>query len=143
MVRDRKIGLDPEPVFSFVETGNPEPQPRLLVDRLLYARGLLQASAVLTPRFRLGECAAAHHIVLGGGATGLAAADRLLTYGFRVEPWLDPPGIRFFLSSSHGEAEIRALLVAIAIVIRELFVVDRPALPISRWARGSSAPGPK
>jgi hypothetical protein len=123
--RDGKIGRDPEPVFSFVETGVLEPRPRLLVDRLLYARGLLQASAVLAPRFLLGECAAAHHIVIGSAATGFVAAERLLSYGFRVEPWIDPPGLRFFLSSSHSDAEIRALLVAIAIVVRELSAIER------------------
>src|SRR5262245_35079744 len=112
MARDRKIGLDPEPVFSFVETGNPDPHPRLLVDRLLFARGLLQANAVLASRFLLGDCAAAHHILIGA-VPGHTVAERLLSYGFRVEAWTEPPGIRFFLSSSHSEAEIRALLVAI------------------------------
>jgi len=113
---------DPEsvPIVSFVETGMLEPRPRLLVDRLLYARVLLQASPVLSPRFVLGDCAAAHHIMLGGDGTGSEAAERLLTYGFRVEASSEPPGIRFFLSSWHSNAEIRALLVAITLVVREL-----------------------
>ncbi|TMQ20397.1 MAG: hypothetical protein E6J90_01925 [Deltaproteobacteria bacterium] len=117
--------VDGEPVFSFIETAVLDPHPRLLVERLLFARALLQANAVLGPRFVLGECAAAHHIVLGNAATGFAAADRLMTYGFRVEPSLDPPGIRLFLASWHSEAEIRALLVAITIVIRELETAAR------------------
>jgi hypothetical protein len=124
----RGDSLDAEPLFSFVETGVLEPRPRLLVERLLFARALLQASPVLAPRFMLGDCAAAHHIVFGGAATGALAAERLLGYGFRVEPSADPPGIRFFLSSSHTEPEIRALLVAIAIVVRELSVSEQPAL---------------
>ena len=111
---------DPDPVLSFVETGRVEQRPRLLVERLLYARGLLQANAVLAPRFLLGDCAAAHHIVLGGAMTGQIAVERLMTFGFRVAPSIDPPGIRFTVSSSHSEAEIRALLVAITIVVREL-----------------------
>jgi hypothetical protein len=115
---------DPDPVFSFIETAVLDQHPRLLVERLLFARGLLQASAVLAPRFLLGDCAAAHHIVMGNAAIGFAAADRLISYGFRVEPSLEPPGIRFFLSSSHSEAEIRALLVAITIVIRELSAAE-------------------
>jgi hypothetical protein len=114
--------LDPE--FNFVETGTLDPQPKLLVDRLLFARALLQANSLLAPRFVLGECAAAHHIVLGTPSSGFAVADRLMNYGFRVEPSVDPPGIRFFLSSSHTEAEIHALLVAITIVIRQLSADD-------------------
>jgi len=123
---------EPDPVLSFVETGELEPRPRLLVDRLLFARVLLQASAVLAPRFQLGECAAAHHIVLGGPGAGLAASERLIAFGFRVEPSVDPPGIRFFLTSSHSEGEIRALLVAITIVVRELAVESGPASASSR-----------
>jgi hypothetical protein len=119
----RNLGADPDTIVSFIETGNPEPQPRVLVDRLLYARELLQANRVLAPRFVLGECAAAHHIVLDGIATSLEATDRLTGYGFRVAPSNAPPGIRFFVSSSHAEAEIRALLVAITIVVRELSAV--------------------
>lgn len=109
-----------EPLIGFVETGLEEPRPRLLVDRLLYARMLLQASPVLSPRFVLGDCAAAHHIVLDGAGAGLAVVERLLTYGFRVEPSFEPPGIRFFLSSWHSNAEIRALLIAITLAVREL-----------------------
>lgn len=109
-----------DPVLSFVETGTPEPHPRLLVDRLLYARMLLQKNAVLAPRFVLGECAAAHHILLDSAELGARAAERLVAFGFRVEPWTDPAGIRFFLSSSHAKSEIRALLVAITMVVREL-----------------------
>lgn len=120
-----RAGIDAEPVFSFIQTGVLDPQPRLLVERLLFARALLQANAVLAPRFVLGECAAAHHIVLGNAAVGFAAADRLMSYGFRVEPSVEPPGIRFFVASWHSEAEIRALLVAIAIVIRELDTAAR------------------
>jgi len=112
--------VDSDPILSFVETGALEPHPRLLVDRLLYARMLLQSNAVLAPRFVLGECAAAHHILLDDAAAGPAAVERLLAYGFRVEPWVDPAGIRFFLSSSHAKSEIRALLVAITMVVREL-----------------------
>jgi hypothetical protein len=117
----RSAYVEPDPILSFVETGTVEPHPRLLVDRLLYARALLQANPVLAPRFLLGECAAAHHIVLRDAAAGRAALDRLISYGFRVEPWLDPAGIRFFVSSSHAKSEIRSLLVAITIVVRELF----------------------
>lgn len=111
---------DPEPVFRFVETGALDPHPKLLVERLLFARALLQVNTVLAPRFVLGNCAAAHHIVLGTPSAGFACADRLMTYGFQVEPCVDPPGIRFFLSSWHTDAEIRALLVAITIVVRQL-----------------------
>jgi hypothetical protein len=118
---------EPDPVLSFVEPGEPESRPRLLVDRLLFARVLLQASAVLAPRFQLGECAAAHHILLGAPGAGLAATERLITYGFRVEPSAEPPGIRFFVTSSHSEAEIRALLIAITMVVRELSVGSGPA----------------
>ena len=125
---------DPDPVLSFVDTGGLEPQPRLLVERLLFARGLLQANLVLAPKFMLGECAAAHHIVLGGAATGVIAAERLLTYGFQVEPSREPPGIRFVLASSHSEAEIRALLIAITIVVRELSSAPQPR------ARGTESP---
>jgi hypothetical protein len=114
------LGVDPDPILSFIETGDLEPHPRLLVDRLLHARMLLSGNAVLAPRFVLGECAAAHHIMLDDAAAGAAAVERLLGYGFRVEPWADPAGIRFFLSSSHAKAEIRALLVAITMVVREL-----------------------
>jgi len=125
--RDRRLArVEPDPILSFVETGDLEPRPRLLVDRLLYARAMLQASAALAPRFVLGYCAAAHHIVLGGAAASGFAVERLLGYGFRVEPSTEPPGIRFFLSSCHTESEIRALLVAIVIVIRELSASDDP-----------------
>jgi hypothetical protein len=119
-VRDDRREADSDPIVNFVETGLLEPRPRLLVDRLLYARVLLQGNAVLSPRFVLGDCAAAHHIVLGGAGTGAAASERLLRYGFRVEPSSEPPGIRFFLSSWHSNAEIRALLIAITLVVREL-----------------------
>jgi hypothetical protein len=112
--------MDPDPIVSFVWNNGLEARPGLLVERLLYARGLLQANMVLAPRFMLGHCAAAHHIVLGGPGAGLAVAERLVSYGFRVEPSTDLPGIRFFVSSSHSEAEIRALLVAITIAVREL-----------------------
>ena len=132
--RDRQATVEPDQVLSFVETGALEPRPRLLVDRLLHARVLLQANAVLAPRFSLGDCAAAHHIVLGRPASGIVATERLLTYGFRIEPWNDPPGIRFFLSSSHEKAEIRALLVAITMVVRELAALEEPA---SIRARGT------
>ena len=111
------IGCDP--VLCFLQPDDLEPAPRRLVERLLYARGLLQSNPVLAPRFLLGDCAAAHHIVLGSAMAGVAAADRLMSFGFRVEPSTGPPGIRFFLSSSHTEAEIRALLVAITIAVRE------------------------
>jgi hypothetical protein len=121
--RDHHSAGEPELVVSFVEPGVLDPFPRQLVDRLLYARALLQANTVLAPRFLLGDCAAAHHIILGGGGAGTMAAERLLSYGFLVEPWSDPLGIRFFLSSSHSKAEIRALLVALTIVVRELFPV--------------------
>jgi hypothetical protein len=142
-VRDGLIvRVDPDPVLSFVETGELEPRPRLLVDRLLYARVLLQANGVLADRFELGDCAAAHHIVMGAGA-GLAATERLLAYGFRVEPSVAPPGIRFFLSSSHSEAEIRALLVALTIVVRELAADEyEPAGPRVRM-RATSPTGMK
>ena len=102
----RTACVDRDPVFSFVESGVPDPDPRLLVDRLLYARVLLQANTVLAPRFLLGECAAAHHIVLGDAQAGVVATDRLRGYGFLVEPWTGPPGIRFVLSST----PLRALL---------------------------------
>jgi hypothetical protein len=125
---------EPEPILSFVETGDLDPQPRLLVERLLYARVLLQANVVLGPRFQLGDCAAAHHILLGDPATSHLAADRLLSYGFHVERATAPPGIRFFLSSSHTEPEIRALLVAITIVVRELST-SRTSAPLTRPAR--------
>jgi hypothetical protein len=128
--RDGRIAcVEPDPILSFIETGTLEPHPRLLVDRLLYARVLLQASAVLAPRFVLGECAAAHHIVLSDAAAGRAAVERLITYGFRVEPWVDPAGIRFFVSSSHAKSEIRSLLVAITMVVRELSPIGRAADP--------------
>ena len=115
--------------MSFVETGRIDPYPRLLVNRLLYARALLQANPVLGPRFVLGDCAAAHHILLGAASNALAATDRLLCYGFRVEPCRSPPGIRCFLSSSHTEAEIRALLIAVTIVVRELSAVRAQCPP--------------
>lgn len=113
-------GIDCEPVLCFLATDGPEPRPRVLVDRLLFARALIDANPVLAPRFRLGDYAAAHHIVLDGAMTGVAVADRLMAFGFRVEPATAPPGIQFFLSSSHTEPEIRALLVAITIAVREL-----------------------
>jgi hypothetical protein len=116
---DREVRIAPEPILSFVETGRAEVHPRLLVARLLYARSLICASPALELRFRLGDCAAAHHFVLGDPASGLAAAARLLDHGFRVEAWRAPGGIRCFVSSAHSEAEIRALLTAVAIVIRE------------------------
>src|SRR6185436_17217962 len=112
--------VDCDPVLCFADTDRPDPRPRLLVARLLYARALLQANPVLAPRFQLGACAAAHHIVLGNAMTGVATADRLMAFGFRVEPSTAPPGIRFFVSSSHSDAEIHALLVAITIAVREL-----------------------
>jgi hypothetical protein len=114
------VGVECDPVLCFAESDRPDPRPRLLVDRLLYARALLQANPVLAPRFQLGACAAAHHIALGNAMTGIATADRLMAFGFRVEPSTDPPGIRFFVSSSHSEAEVHALLVAITIAVREL-----------------------
>jgi hypothetical protein len=118
------VCADSDPIVSFLETGAPEPRPRLLVERLLYTWSLLQSSPVLGPRFVLGDCAAAHHIVLGGTATSLAATDRLWRYGFRVEPSATPRGIRFFVSSSHTEAELRALVIATTIVVRELAELD-------------------
>lgn len=141
-VRDGQVvRFDRDPVLCFVETGEPEPRPRLLVDRLLYARVLLQANEVLAPRFELGDCAAAHHIVLGGGV-GLAATERLMMYGFRVEPSGAPPGIRFFLSSSHSEAEIRALIIAITSVVREL-ATDESAATSARCRMRAPSPAPK
>jgi hypothetical protein len=122
-IRGRR-SVDPEPVVSFVEANRSEPQPRLLVERLLYARALLRANEVLAPRFALGDCAAAHHIRLDGTAAALAATDRLIAHGFRVAPSNAPPGIRFSLRSSHAEAEIHALLDAITSVVRELSVLD-------------------
>jgi hypothetical protein len=130
--------IDPDPILSFVSTGDIEPRPRLLVERLLYARGLLQGNVALAPRFLLGDCAAAHHIVMGGTASGVAAAQRLLTYGFRVEPSSAPPGIRFVVSSSHTEPEIRALLIAITIVVRELSALGEPLR--QPRARGTQRP---
>ncbi len=118
------VCADADPIVSFIESGDPEPQPRLLVARLLYTWRLLQASSVLGPRFVLGDCAAAHHIVLGGPVTSLAATDRLRCYGFRVEPSASPRSIRFFVSSSRTEAEIRALIIATTIVVRELADLD-------------------
>ncbi|HEX3762070.1 MAG TPA: hypothetical protein VHW23_25390 [Kofleriaceae bacterium] len=118
-------GIDCEPVLCFLETDGPEPRPRVLVDRLLFARAMIDANPVLAPRFRLGDYAAAHHIVLDSAMTGVAVADRLMTFGFRVEPAAAPPGIQFFLSSSHTEPEIRALLVAITIAVRELTPAGR------------------
>jgi hypothetical protein len=118
---DRPItSVDCDPILCFAETDRPEPRPRVLVDRLLYARALLEANPLLAPRFQLGDFAAAHHIVLDSAMIGVAVAARLMRFGFRVEPAGDPPGIRFFVSSSHDEAEIRALLVAITIAVREL-----------------------
>ena len=113
------VSVDCDPILCFADTDRPDPRPRLLVDRLLYVRALLQANPVLAPRFQLGACAAAHRIMLGNAMTGVATADRLMSFGFRVEPSTDPPGIRFFVSSSHSEAEIHALLVAITIAVRE------------------------
>jgi hypothetical protein len=134
--RDRTVAsIDCDPVLCFAETDPPDPRPRVLVDRLLYARALLEASPVLAPRFRLGDCAAAHHIVLGNTMAGVAVADRLLAFGFRVASSADPPGIRFLVSSSHSEPEIRALLVAITIAVRELTDAD---MPPARGARCAS-----
>ena len=124
--------VDCDPVVCFAEIDRPDPRPRVLVDRLLYARALLQANPVLAPRFQLGACAAAHHIVLGNAMNGVATADRLMAFGFRVEPSTDPPGIRFFVSSSHSEAEIHALLIAITIAIREVAAADGLAAPVAR-----------
>jgi hypothetical protein len=125
MSRDGSLPrADSDPILSFVETGTLEQRPRLLVDRLLYARALLQSNVVLAPRFQLGECAAAHHILLGSAATAATAADRLLTFGFQLDASASPPSLRFFLTSSHSEGEIRALLVAITMVIRELSAVE-------------------
>jgi hypothetical protein len=120
-------GVDCDPIVCFAEGDRPDPRPRILVDRLLYARALLGAHPLLAPRFRLGDFAAAHYILFDSAMTGVAVADRLMAFGFRVEPSAEPPGIRFFVSSSHAEAEIRALLVAIAIAIRELVAGDPPA----------------
>jgi hypothetical protein len=119
--------VDCDPILCFAEGDQPDPRPRVLVDRLLHARALLDANPLLAPRFRLGNFAAAHHIVLGSAMTGVAVADRLMAFGFRVEASTDPPGIRFCLSSSHDAAEIRALLVAITIAVRELATDDRRA----------------
>jgi hypothetical protein len=126
--------VEPDPILCFVETDELELRPRLLVDRLLHVRTLLQANTVLAPRFQLGDCAAAHHIVLGSAANAVLAVDRLWFYGFAVEPSADPPGIRFFVSSSHTEAELRALLVAITMVVRELTRTS-PAEPSSSARR--------
>jgi hypothetical protein len=143
--RDRTVAsVDCDPVLCFAETDPPDPRPRVLVGRLLHARALLGASPVLASRFRLGDCAAAHHIVLGNAMTGVVLADRLMAFGFRVEPSADPPGIRFFVTSSHSEAEIRALLVAIAIAVRELIDPDGPPAPacgVRRDAIGGSPRG--
>lgn len=126
---DPTVSVDCEPILCFAETDRPDSRPRLLVDRLLYARALLQANPVLATRFQLGACAAAHHIVLGSAMTGVATVDRLMTFGFRVELSTDPPGIRFFVSSSHSEAEIHALLVAITIAVRELAATGSAPAP--------------
>jgi hypothetical protein len=123
---DRPITrVDCDPIVCFAETDRPDPRPRMLVERLLYTRALLEANPLLAPRFQLGDFAAAHHIVLDSAMIAVAVADRLMTFGFRVEPAADPPGIRFFVSSSHDEAEIRALLVAITIAVRELVTDGR------------------
>jgi len=126
------VGVDCDPVLCFAESDRPDPRPRVLVDRLLYARALLQSNPVLAPRFQLGACAAAHHIVMGNAMIGVATADRLMSFGFRVEPSTDPPGIRFFVSSSHSEAEIHALLVAITIAVRELAAADGTPAPVAQ-----------
>jgi hypothetical protein len=120
--------VEPDPILSFVDTGGLEPHPRRLVERLLYARALIDGNRVLAPRFLLGICAAEHHIVLGGARTGVIAADRLMSYGFAVEAGREPTGLRFFISSAHAEPEIRALLVAITIVVRELAALDDDVL---------------
>jgi hypothetical protein len=124
--------IDCDPVLCFAGSDPPDPRPRVLVDRLLYTRARLAASPVLAPRFQLGDCAAAHHIVLGNAMTGVAVADRLMAFGFRVESSVAPPGIRFLVSSSHSEPEIRALLVAITIAVRELGAPDAPLAPAKR-----------
>lgn len=123
-------------MVCFLDPRDAERQPRLLVKRLLYARTLIQANPVLAPRFQLGDCAAAHHIVLGTAQTGLVAAERLRLCGLRVQPCASPPGIRFVLSSSHTEEQIAALLVAIMVAVGELsgrYAFLRPA-PSARAA---------
>lgn len=132
--RHRPIAsVDCDPILCFADGDRPDPRPRVLVDRLLYARALIAAHPLLAPRFQLGDFAAAHHIVLDSAMTGVAVADRLMAFGFRVEPSREPPGIRFFVASSHDEAEIRALLVAITVAVREL-------AGGARASRGSAGP---
>ena len=41
------VSVDCEPILCFADTDRPDPRPRLLVDRLLYARALLQANGTL------------------------------------------------------------------------------------------------
>ena len=81
---------------------------------------------------------ACDHIVLGTAAIGHVAAERLRLCGHRVQPSTTPPGIRFVLSSTHTEAQIESLLVAIMVVVGELSG-RYSFLPVPASHRASSA----
>jgi hypothetical protein len=111
-------------VVSFLDTGAIDPLPGQLVSRLIVARSLLHANVTLSPRLAPGDSAAAHVIVLDDLEDAVIAAERLVTHGFRLDTLAAPPSVCFTVRSSHDDDEIRALIFALTIVVRELYATD-------------------
>lgn len=133
-VTDGQIAFAALEVVSFLHTGELDPYPQQLVDRLLLARSLLHASVTMSPRLAVGHSAAAHLIVLEDVATAIVASERLVTHGFRLDVISEPPALCFTVRSSHDDDVIRALIIALTIVVRELSALEDhdPGTSISR-----------
>jgi hypothetical protein len=108
--------------LSFIDTGELDPLPGQLVGRLLLARSLLHANVTLSARLAPGDSTAAHLIVLDDPDDVPYAVERMGGHGFRIDPCTS--AIAFTVRSSHSEEAIRALIVALTIVIRELYAID-------------------
>lgn len=114
---------EPEPdLVSFVDTGELDPLPGQLVGRLLYARSLLHANVTLSSRLAPGDSTAGHLIVLDDPGDVPYAVERMGRHGFRIDPCTS--AIAFTVRSSHSEDLIRALVIALTIVVRELYAID-------------------
>jgi 7-keto-8-aminopelargonate synthetase-like enzyme len=109
-------------------TGEIETLQRELSDRMVLARTLLHANPTLSPRTPVfdGEPTPVHYVILGDADQAIAAATQLLALGFLVNPVAFPAvplkrgGIRFSITRSHTDADIRNLLFAITTVARAL-----------------------
>jgi 7-keto-8-aminopelargonate synthetase-like enzyme len=105
-----------------------------LTGRLTLARDLLAADPVLGPRVpgRGGEPTPVQYVVLGDADQAIAATALLLARGFLVNPVAFPAvplkrgGVRFTVVRSHTDADVRALVAALAAVVPEVVTAAPP-----------------